>query len=54
VTALRHPAFDDVEVSVPDDEVARWTAQGWLAPESAPNPNPSAPAEEHEPHEENA
>jgi hypothetical protein len=36
MTTLKHPTFADVEVEVPDDEVARWTASGWLAPEPAP------------------
>lgn len=44
MTTLRHPHLSGVVVDVPEEDVTRWVASGWLAPEPAeptyPAPDP--------------
>lgn len=45
MTTLTHPHLRDVTKDVPDEDVPRWVASGWLAPEPAPDHSPAEPGE---------
>lgn len=51
MTTLKHPRFADVSTDVADEDVARWVAAGWIAPDPEPDsvpddPDPAVPGEE--------
>lgn len=35
---VKHPAFDNVVYEVPADDLAEWTAAGWIALDDEPHP----------------